>query len=297
MKCKFTKCFIFLIVFLLHSGFISAEDDYSEKIIPEIKLEKSKYTLGEAVRFWIGAKTKDGSSIAWPQCTLYITRPDGIVKSITTEQMDGMRYSSSFQGGSGLREDPQLGKYLLVFEILGQKTDPVELCIEDLGLSNLAKAEFVINSSKKYAINEKIPFELRVANKSNEVIKFHALGSFGAPLSVFIKDEKGATSAVFYPYDRLIDSQFKDGNYSIVKDIYDWEAAKFVPTIILNPGEVYKKDLWLNDVDQFSSSSPGVYKVTLSAVLEMLIGEKGGKYNDFCPVRLPVKSVVDIEIR
>jgi len=297
MKCKIKKYFILLIVLLLHNSCAWSDGDYSGKIIPKIILEKSIYTLGESIRFWVEAETKDGSSIEWPEHTLHITRPDGTVKNILLSiGPDGMRESSNIRGGAGLGEEPQPGKYLLVFEILGQKTAPVELYVQDFDISSFVEAAFVINNSKKYSIDEKIPFELRVINKSNDVIKFQALGFIGASLDVFFQDEKGGTASVPYPHDKLIDDQFKNGDYSLHKDIYDWEASEFMPTIRLNPGEVYKRDLWLNDVYQFFLPSLGMYKVTLSTVLTILIGDKGGKYNDFCPIRVPVKAVADFEI-
>lgn len=291
------KCFALLMIFLLHSSCASARNDYSGEIVPEIRLERSKYVLGDSIRFWVGAKTKDGSPIAWPEHTLYITRPNGTVKTIHLQPApDGMSESSSFLGGAGLGEEPQLGKYLLVFEILDQKTAPVELHVEEVDIFNSIKADFIFGGSKKYSIDEKIPFELRVANNSNEIIRFKAPGFIDSPLDIFFQNEKGGRAAVPYPADKLMDDQFKNGDYLSHSDSYNWKTAKFMPTITLNPGEVYKKSLWLNDVYQFFSPSPGKYTLTLSTVLTILIGEEGGKYNDFCPGRIPVKSVIGLEI-
>lgn len=292
------RSLILLAIFLLCVGCVLAGEDYLERIVPEIKLEKSKYVLGESIRFWVGAKTKDGSSVAWPEHTLYITRPNGTIKVVRLASgVDGVSESSSFEEGAGLGEDPQLGKYTLVFEILGQKTNPLELYVEDLHLSKFVRAEFIIDRSKKYSISDKVPFALCITNVSNDIIRFQAPGSMGAELWVVFQRNDGGREESLYPHDKLLDKQFQNSKYVVVKDIYDWEAATFMPTITLNPGGVYKKDLWLNEVYQFDSLHPGKYKVILSTVLPVLVGEEGGEYADFCPIRFPLESVIALEIR
>jgi hypothetical protein len=51
---------------------------------PILRLEKPKYVLGEAIRFWVGAEPRNSAVI--PQtlrkpCSLAITRPDGTTET------------------------------------------------------------------------------------------------------------------------------------------------------------------------------------------------------------------------
>lgn len=52
-------------------------------IEPVLRLEKSRYITGEAVRFWVGVKPKNSPTIPpelWKPCSLSVTRPDGTRK-------------------------------------------------------------------------------------------------------------------------------------------------------------------------------------------------------------------------
>src|ERR1700674_4232901 len=53
-------------------------------VTPILRLEKPKYLLGEAIRFWVGVEPKNSSPIpqeAWKPCSLEITKPDGSIET------------------------------------------------------------------------------------------------------------------------------------------------------------------------------------------------------------------------
>jgi hypothetical protein len=108
------------------------------KAVPTLRLEKPKYVLGESIRFWIGVKCIECNPIPkkyWNTCFLYITRPDGTEKKESVSwPVDGM-IDRGWTGGYGFgKEEVQVGKYILVFEFAKQKTEPVEVIVEELDI-------------------------------------------------------------------------------------------------------------------------------------------------------------------
>ena len=163
-KAGLILSFAFLIIFISNAKGMSATHDFNEAIkgaengkpgtadsvpnaVPTLCLEKPKYVLGEAIRFWAGVECLNDDVIIpqqfWGSCFLYITSPDKTTKREPMSwPIDGDLYRG-WKGGCGLGKEPvQTGKYTLVFEFAGKKTKPVELIVEDLDILNNIKATF-----------------------------------------------------------------------------------------------------------------------------------------------------------
>ncbi|PYT95301.1 MAG: hypothetical protein DMG36_02640, partial [Acidobacteria bacterium] len=119
-------------VWPLSQGFTSQNE--RRGIEPVLRLEKPRYIAGEAIRFWVGVKPKNLSTI--PQelqelrkpCSLSVTRPDG------TQRVDSVGWpvdgivGAEWSGGWGFGDEKvEPGVYVLVLECSGQKTAPLEL--------------------------------------------------------------------------------------------------------------------------------------------------------------------------
>ncbi|HEY7182307.1 MAG TPA: hypothetical protein VIC84_12850, partial [Blastocatellia bacterium] len=103
--------------------------------VPIIRLDKSRFVLGESVFFWVGVEATSRDPIPKEYqntCGLIITRPDGTSKTEPTGWPADGPEDRGWLGGAGLgANETQFGRYTLVFEFAGQRTALVSLFIED----------------------------------------------------------------------------------------------------------------------------------------------------------------------
>lgn len=270
------------------------------KAVPTLRLEKPKYALGESIRFWIGVKAMNYDVIIpekyWDTCFLYITRPDGTVKKESVGSPADGWVQHGWNGGWGFgKERVQVGKYTLVFEFANKKTKPVELIVQKLDIMKQIVAKFDFRESGEISKDARIPIILTVQNNSAYVIQFPRRGVSDAYISIRVEREEPVHGAdLFYPIDKLIGS-LKEDVSRISFDIYNWDVAAKVPSVILKPGEHFEQELSLEEAYEFWG--PGQYKVTFSTTLALLVGKKDGKFAAFCPIRFPVISTEHFCVR
>jgi len=293
-----TAC-LALVLACLGPGIYPGSQD-APNAIPIIRLDKTRFVLGEDIFFWEGVEQTSRAPIPkkyQETCRSTITRPDGTQKTENVGwPIDGPP-DSGWLGGAGLGEDNvQIGRYTVVFEFAGQKTVPTFLFVEDVPILKQIKADFVFEHLRddsgtlevQIQTGEKVT--LVVHNGSDQTLRFpHP----GGNVSVSIKRIDGNYSnEFFYPDDKL--SKQKNLIGSIGFDQFTWEIARKVPTITLKPGETYRQDLLLQTAFDEAKKSlpldPGEYKVTFSTELQILIGEKDGRWVELSPVRLAVGS-------
>lgn len=260
--------------------------------IPVIRLEKTKYVLGESIRFWVGVKCLYDDVVIhekfWDTCFLYVTRPDGTLKKESIPwPVDGMLYAS-WTGGWGFgKEKVQVGKYTLVFEFAKKKTEPAELIIEELDVIKKIKATFDFQRSGDISRDVRIPVILTVQNNSEHVIQFPRRGVSDAYVSIRVKRQEPPRRAdFFYPIEKL---------KGPLKNIYNWNRDASVPPIVVKPGERFEQCLALEDAYEFWG--PGQYHVTFSTTLALVVGEKNSKFAAYCPIRLPVVATEYFNIK
>ena len=277
--------------------------------IPIIRLDKTRFVLGEKIFFWEGVEQTSGAPIPkkyQETCRRTITRPDGTQKTENVGwPIDGPP-DSGWLGGAGLGEDNvQLGRYTVVFEFAGQKTVPNFLFVEDVPILKQIEAGFVFDHLRNNSatLEVQIPTSERVTlvvhNRSDQTLRFPHPGGSGGNVSVSIKRVDGNySSEFFYPDDKLSRQENLIG--SIGFDQFTWEVARKVPTIILKPGETYRQELLLQTAFDEAKESlpldPGEYKVTFSTELQILIGEKDGQWAQLSPVCLSVGSTATFMI-
>ena len=92
-----------------------------------LRLEKSVYVLGEAVRFWVGVRSTNGHPI--PEevrnnpCRLFVTKPDRSTETlIFAPALDRILGATGTEGGMGL-DNIMAGTYTLVWEMFKPKND------------------------------------------------------------------------------------------------------------------------------------------------------------------------------
>lgn len=265
------------------------EAPVSTTAVPIVTLEKKRYVLGESIRFWIGVEAPDESPIPemlWDTCFLGITRPDG---RTTSEKVswpaDGM-LERGWKGGKGLGdEEQQVGSYTLTFEFANQKTQPVDLVVEDLPILNQITAGFQFGRSDSVTKGTKIPVTLKVENGSSQTIRFLVPGAAGLSMvTVGVqRAEPPLRETLLYPSEKL------PGTATPLNfDKATWEVLRRYPAAELLPGQNMSYAFLLADAYQFSE--PGEYSVSFSTVLEIFVGKKDQGFADFCPIRIAVES-------
>jgi hypothetical protein len=299
MRTTFT-----VLVFIWLLPLIHLESQQTPNAIPIIRLDKTRFALGESVFFWVGVKQTNRAPI--PQhyqksCRLTIMHPAGSQKIEDVGwPVDGPA-DSGWLGGSGLGTDKiQPGQYTLVFEFAGQQTAPTFIFVEDVPILKQIETSFTFGQLR----DNPAPFEVHVSptesvtlivhNGSDQTLRFLQRDGINELISVSIRKVDGSYSnSFFYPDGNLL-GQKEPEMPSISFDKFTWDIAQKVPTIILKPGETYRQGLSLkvafNEAKRSLSFAPGEYKVTFGTNLQILVGEKGGRWAEFSPIRISVCS-------
>ena len=264
--------------------------------VPIIRLEKSRFALGESVFFWVGVEGASRDPIPKEYqntCHLIVTRPDGTSKTEPVGwPVDGM-VDRGWLGGAGIgSSETQLGRYTLVFEFAGQRTEPVSLFVEDLPIVKRIKAEFVFSRARDGLASPDENVTLMVRNNSDQMLRFPLPGGDNSLVSVSLsKSDRSYQSAFFYPPGSL---SGVEKTSAISFDTYTWDVASQTPSITIRPGETYRLEMPLRaalvEAAKGLSVRPGRYDVTFSTTLQILIGEKDGEWSEISTVRIPVSA-------
>jgi len=268
------------------SSMEKSSENRAAGVQPVLRLEKDRYVLGEAIRFWVGVMPKNSTVI--PQelrkpCSLSITEPDGArrVEPVGWPK-DGI-LDGGWSGGWGFGEEKvKSGRYLLVLECAGAKTAPVELIVERSEIFDQIKAEFRFEHEGAVTRTTQVPVVLTVQNASAATIRFPQRGAMMEGVSLRIIREKPAFhSDLFFPWEKLIESR-------VMPDAYTWDVAFEIPSVVLQPERHFEQRFLLEDVYSFDQA--GEYEITFATVLSVLVGEKNGQYAGMCPIRVPVTA-------
>ncbi len=272
--------------------------------VPIVRLDKTRFALGEDIFFWEGVEQTSRAPIPKQyqnSCRLSITLPDGTQKTENVGwPLDGPP-NSGWLGGAGLsKEIVKLGRYTIVFEFAGQRTAPAFLFVEDAPILKQIKTEFVFPklvgdaSVLHLHLPTKEKVTLIVNNDSNQTLRFPRLGGNGPLVSVSIKRIDGSYANDFFYPDNELTGKNQGGIGSIGFDVFTWEIAMKVPTITVRAGETYRQELSLqaafDEGQKHLSFNPGQYSVAFSTNLPILIGEKNGLWAELSPVRLPANT-------
>jgi hypothetical protein len=279
--------------FLLFTPWQVWTQDANPGYVVTLRLEKPRYLLGEAVRFWTGVRSTNGRPI--PEdvinrpCTLFITKPDGSAETQTVGPAPDRILGATFsEGGTGLGDKIQAGKYVLVWECSEHKTKPVELFVDKNEIFDQVRTEFRFERAGTIKMGTSVPVTLRVENNSPNTIRFPERGVDGAEISVgAIRDNPPFYAMTFYPADKLSHS-------TISASTYTWGVAPEIPSVVLDPGQHFEQKFLFEDAYKFDQ--PGTYKVMFSTVLQVLVGEKNGPFAQVCPLRFPASVVEQLVV-
>jgi hypothetical protein len=263
---------------------------------PSVELEKTRFVSGERVFFWLITSRDPGDTKPIPAQLMgsgrvIFTRPDGTERiDVVSAPIDGMGINQpgdmGWKGGWSLRDQPiQLGRWTLVYEFAGYRSKPVTFTVEDLPVLKDIHASFEFPAPLSFDdANAAVTFVVR--NESHETIRFVERGQNAASVSFQIQGAAGNLSA-FVPESVLVSAS----GHAIVRmmvDVFNWDALKLFPFVTLAPGETYRLRLPLMAAVGRSFGSGA--DIAFSTELQLLIGEPGGQWKDFSPIRLQVTS-------
>jgi len=244
------------------------------------------------VRFWVGIRAVDHrpvpEKVVDSPCTLFVTKPDGPTESRSVGPPLDRILGAGYEGGMGLGDTIQPGKYVLVWECSKQKTKPVELTVEENEIFQQVHAEFRFERTGTVKMGSSVPVVLSVNNNSPYVIRFPERGVMGAEISVgAIRESPSSYTMKFYSAEKL-------SHADTTPATYNWDATSWFPTVVVKPGEHFEQKFLFEDAYKFDQ--PGKYKVMFSTVLEVLVGEKSGPFAQMCPIRFPASAVEQLVV-
>jgi hypothetical protein len=260
-------------------------------IRPTLRLEKPRYLLGEAIRFWVGVD--DGGSPIPDElqkpCTLFITTPDGQTEAESVSWPADGQTDRGFSGGWGFGQRQVVaGTYSLVLQCAGKGTEPVKLVVDRNDISTQIMTGFRFLRTGPLRMDDPVPVVLEVANNSPYVIRFPERGAMMEGISIsVVRDEPAYRSDFFYPWEKLASTR-------VMPDIYNWAALSTVPTITLRPGEHFEQRLSLGEAYRIDQS--GKYAITFSTTVLTLIGEQTDALADYCPLRLIAAATAHFDV-
>jgi hypothetical protein len=308
VKLMKTACVILALICLLPVSY--GRKQQPPEAVPIIRLDKTRFALGESVFFWVGVERTGDAPIPkqyQESCRLLITRPDGTQKTKDVGWPTDGPKDSGWLGGSGLDEESvQPGRYRLIFEFAGRQTSPAFLSVEDVQILKQVKTTFALG----HPVDDAAPLDvhyptaetvtLSVRNGSNQTVRFPRPGGPGRHVSVSIRRvDGGYTNEFFYP-DEQLNGENKSEAGSPSYDRFSWDVAGEVPTITLQPGKTFRQELSLqaafDEAKKGLRLDAGEYRVTFSTELQMLIGAEDGQWAELSPVRIPVGSTVTCRV-
>lgn len=283
--------------------------------IPILRVDKPRFAVGENVLVWVGLEPaekrgrirKEGRDTG----IIRITRPNGTVKEDrfpwpTDGPWDAETGIASYGtlGGWGLGEEkPVPGAYTVVFTYDGRQAGPITFTVEALPILKNIEQSLTFGKKGRIGRGEIVPITLTVRNGTDQTIRFPLHGTNDTMVWGHIKREDGGGSDFLFP-DNILLGANRTAPTSFF-DNYDWTTAAKTPTIILKPGETFRRTFALHEGFHRVIASPspeegiwrpGKAKVDIGITLTILIGEPGGRYAAFSPVKVPVSETETFEI-
>jgi hypothetical protein len=205
-------------------------------------------------------------------------------------------FDRGWRGGRRLGSDRvQIGRYVLVFEFAGLKTNSHAFTVEDVPILRQIDGTFEFPSPLVLGSPDAL-VALTVHNRSRQPIRFPHRGEMSAAVSVGLDKTTGEkrSSSFFVPEPALLKTAGIERT-SLTEYVFSWKQASQAPIVVLEPGDIYRLELPLRAVlDGDGGSRPmpdGEYDLRLSTVLQLLVGQRDGAWADMAPIRMKITSV------
>ena len=265
---------------------------------PIIELEKTRFASNEQVFFWVGVAAANDYRIPqalWSTCRLIVTRPDGARQvEVVSWPVDGM-LDRGWRGGHTLRpESIQLGRYVVVFEFAGQRTEPRSFVVEELPILMQISGEFV-SPSPLLLHSPDASAVLTIHNRSNQTIRFPHRGVMFENVGVSLNKTSGErwASSFFVSQTSLLKAAALERSL-LAETRFSWALVDKVPTVVLAPGSAYRLELPWKEIlaghGELQRIPAGEYEVRVLDDCADLVGEPSGPWAELSPLRLTITS-------
>lgn len=260
---------------------------------PFVALEKSRFLVGEQIFFWVGVSAGAIPESLCDTGRVSLTRPDGTERVDRSGcPIDGPR-GGGWKGGRSLGpETPQTGRWSVVFEFAGHRSEPATFTVEHDDIVRQIDAEFVLSSPLVLDSPEAFA-TLTVQNRTTEAIRFPQRNLNNLVSIRLTKTTDGPWGSDFFvPEPVLLEATGLPR--ALVSYPFTWEFADRVQTVSVAPGQSYQLRLPLAAALAGSTSRglsripPGEYDIRLWTLLEALVGSQDGRWKDHSPLRLEV---------
>ncbi len=268
-------------------------------IVPELRVYKPGFVMGEDIEFILGLKGVSREQVAAMQkegkaAEVVIENPKGKTISYPVDLRFGGLGTHYILGYNRLTKDAVFpGRYRLTFKLAGQSAPTVTVRVADMPILHKIQASLRLESAANFpqslATTQAV---FTIQNNTDVVIRFPRLKP-PEGLQVSVRGKSGAWEN--YTFDTgWGSSRTTDTKFNV--DEFTWDAAEALPTVTLKPGEKFEQTLSLQPIlDSYMDAykkdlpvPPGQYEVTLRRSLNVLIGERKDANAIFFPVRMPV---------
>lgn len=286
---------------------------------PEIKINKSKFYLGEPVTLFTGIKVLQGWGPLMPDnfntdVFIKLKNPDGTFSKL----ISGVHYGD--YSGSKFKKvefDEKLnhhkefremeGKYEATFTAFSKTTAPITFIIEKNSLAKKIKVSLICKQKPIVNGNNSALFELRIVNNTDR--KVSILDVFSSNNGVVVFDSKDKNNPVNLAIPISVSGKKWEmaGAKDALKAYYDWDSLNMSEVINIESGKEYVQMIKVNDDKWLNSFWNGLLKngnkdnITKTSMrfplnIRVYIGNADGEYKDFCPISIPVESQEWIEV-
>lgn len=176
----------------------------------------------------------------------------------------------------------------------GRRTPPIRMSIDRLNIVDDLSAAFRFPRTGSIGAGERIPAVLTVRNDSAHTIRFRKRGYSSTGVSMRVISPRRHDGR-FYPAEKLLGrSPVGLPSLSDIDFVDDRDAGRRAATIVLPPGEVFTRELPLEEAYDFKAGTQ--YEVTLWSMFSFYVAEKDGPYAEYNPIRVEATGTGRFEI-
>jgi len=273
---------------------------------PSLEFDKTRFAVGERIFFWIVTTKDPEDDSAMPMALMgsarvLFTRPDGTERvDVVSQPIDvsniprhpSWKGRSLTKGGHTLRDDPiQLGRWTVVYEFRGVRSEPITFTVEEWPVLHDIHASFEF--STPVLLGDRNAFVTCVVwNDSKETIRFVQPGQ-NTNYVTYQLQKPGWGLSGFVP-ERVLAAAAGHAHRPFTIDRLDWDAVRRFPNVTLAPGQSYRLRLRVTDAlggkAAVAKIPDGDYDLRFFAEWQLLIGAPNGRWQDFLPIRLMAES-------
>ena len=267
-------------------------------------LEKDRFLQAERIFLWMSTQRAPDERRPISQGQLddarvTYTRPDGTVRiDRPSAPIDGHGIRApmdmGFRGGWTLGEFPQLGRWSVVYEMGSERSAPATFTVEAPAPLEDIAAHFEFSTPAVHRPDASAILVVR--NRTDQTLRFVELGQNHSIL--WGGWQRGERSTSISVPQSAVAAATGNKRLPMSVDRLDWDSIRRIPHVVVAPGATWRLTIplspWLGRQVEGDWGRVGD-EFRLSTELQILIGQPGGEWSGFSPVRLNARGTTKRE--